>query len=277
MNKIQQFFSWFSKQKIVVKAAIGCSGIILLCCLCTVTISIISPSTPTPESQNTSVANVISTPTIPQAEKTADNATKLPTDSPAPTDTSAPTNTPAPTETETPTLPPATQTAVAIAVSKTSAAATRYTSQTVVAANTTATAAQRSSNITATASSVAATKTQQSANAQATKDAKAATATYLAEFTYINYRELRDYADQHIGEKVCVRGRVFNILPPDVLQMYFAGTYDALYVEFADSFTGIYENDAITVCGTVFGSYSFQNAMGATISQPAIYEAFLRE
>jgi hypothetical protein len=277
MNKIQQFFSWFSKQKFVVKGAIGCSVLLFLCCVCGGTISVLSPSTPTPKAQDTNIATVVSTPSVSQGEIPASTATNIPLDTPTSSTTPAPTVTPAPTETETPMPPPATQTAIAIAISKTSVAATKYASQTLVAANTTATAIQRANNITATAFSVAAAKTQQAAYVQATKDAKAATATYLAQYTFIEYRELRDYADQHADEKVCVRGRVFNIVPPDVLQMYFAGTYDALYVEFADSFTSIYENDTITVCGTVYGNYSFQNAMGATISQPAIYEAFLRQ
>ena len=148
-------------------------------------------------------------------------------------------------------------------------------SQTAVAAAATATRAQYAANVTATAQAVGATATRRSAQATQTREAKAATADFLAQFVDIDYRELRDYAPAHKGEKVCIRGRVFNIAGSDTLQMYFAGTYDAAYIEFDKPFTGIYENSSIRVCGIVFGEYSFQNAMGATISQPALHMAFI--
>ncbi len=47
MQTIQQFPSWFSKQKLSGKVAIGCAGIFMLCCLCSVPYAILNPSTPT--------------------------------------------------------------------------------------------------------------------------------------------------------------------------------------------------------------------------------------
>jgi hypothetical protein len=55
MQTIQQFPSWFSKQKLSGKVAIGCAGLFTLCCLCSVPIAILNPATPTPEAANTSV------------------------------------------------------------------------------------------------------------------------------------------------------------------------------------------------------------------------------
>lgn len=49
MQAIQQFPSWFSKQKPSGKVAIGCASLFILCCLCSVPIAILSPSNPTPE------------------------------------------------------------------------------------------------------------------------------------------------------------------------------------------------------------------------------------
>ena len=236
--------------------------ILVFGCLCFVLIAILNPSTPTPKVSNTSVAEAESTPIV--------TVTEIPTNIPA-------TNTLEPTKTATPTLIPETATAIAQNTIQAQATLDQIASQTAISVNATATRAQKVINITATAQSVIESKTQQAIDAQSTKIAQAATATYLAEFTNIDYRELRDYADQHVGEKVCVRGRIFNIVSSDALQMYFAGTYDAIYIAFKDSFSGIYENDTITVCGTVYGFYSFQNALGATISQPAIFDVFLRQ
>jgi len=98
MQAIQKFTTWFSKQKFFGKAAIGCSGLIILLCLCSVPVAILSPSTPTPEISNTSVANVESTSEPAPTEKPADVATIAPTDTPFPTET------PLPTETQNPNL-----------------------------------------------------------------------------------------------------------------------------------------------------------------------------
>ncbi len=206
----------------------------------------------------------------------AATATPIPaTFTPAATPTPRPTTTPTATPTATPTLVPETATAMAQETAAAQATLDRAASQTAVAAASTATRAAYAEGVTATAKAAGATQTRRAAQATQTREAKAATADYLAQFVDIDYRELRDYPDQHEGEKVCVRGRVFNIAGSDTLQMYFAGTYDALYVEFEDDFTGIYENSTIRVCGIVYGEYSFQNALGATVSQPAIYLAFI--
>jgi len=92
MQTIQQFPSWFSKQKLSGKVAIGCAGIFMLCCLCSVPYAILSPSTPTPIAQNTSVAQVESSPIAAQTESVAE---VLPTDTPEPTNTPLP---PTPTQ-----------------------------------------------------------------------------------------------------------------------------------------------------------------------------------
>ncbi len=63
MQTIQQFPSWFSKQKLSGKVAIGCSGIFMLCCLCSVPYAILSPATPTSTPVPTSTPIPTSTPT----------------------------------------------------------------------------------------------------------------------------------------------------------------------------------------------------------------------
>jgi hypothetical protein len=94
MQTVQQISTWFSKQKLIAKVAIGCSSLFMLCCICSVPIAILSPSTPTPNANNTSVAEVVSTPAIVQTEKPTGIPTIAPTDIPLPTDTPLPPPTP---------------------------------------------------------------------------------------------------------------------------------------------------------------------------------------
>jgi hypothetical protein len=86
MQLIKRFFTWFSdtfrKQGIIGKVVLAGVTLFVLCCLCSVPIAIMSPSTPTPETGtvNTAVAeiNQASTPNVPT------NAPK-PTNTPQPT------------------------------------------------------------------------------------------------------------------------------------------------------------------------------------------------
>jgi K+-transporting ATPase c subunit len=126
-----------------------------------------------------------------------------------------------------------------------------------------------------------ATKTQQAiinatkgADATATKAAAYAQATKMAQYQDITNKELQSYAEQHTGEKVRIKGRVFNIVGTTELQMYYGWTYDAVFVRTAASFTGLYENNFITVYGTVGGNECFKNAYNADICQPLIEDAF---
>ena len=96
MQTIQRFSTWFSKQKLVGKLAIGISSGVLLCCLCSIPLVILSPSTPTLTVNNTSVANVESTLSPVSTEKPADVATIAPTNIPVPTSSPLPTETPNP-------------------------------------------------------------------------------------------------------------------------------------------------------------------------------------
>jgi hypothetical protein len=49
MQAIQQFPTWFSKQKLIGKLTIGCGGLFLLLCVCSSLTAVFRPSTPTPE------------------------------------------------------------------------------------------------------------------------------------------------------------------------------------------------------------------------------------
>lgn len=59
METVQQSSTWFSKQGLFVKVAIGCSGLFVLCCLCSIPIAIFSPAAPTPTPVPTSTPTPI--------------------------------------------------------------------------------------------------------------------------------------------------------------------------------------------------------------------------
>lgn len=98
MKTIQQFPSWFSKQKLSGKLAIGCVGLFIVFCLCGFVISILSPSKPASEAA--------STPMDVSSLQTAAFNTALAGINQA-TATSAPTNTPEATNTPLPPTPTA--------------------------------------------------------------------------------------------------------------------------------------------------------------------------
>lgn len=106
--------------------------------------------------------------------------------------------------------------------------------------------------------------------------AQAATATYIGSFNLIDFRELRDYPANHIGEKVCLRGRVFNVNPPTEFQMYVGDTYDDAYIVTDTEFSKLYQDDLVYICGISADNKTFQNALGAQVSTPLIEHAFFR-
>jgi hypothetical protein len=73
---------------------------------------------------------------------------------------------------------------------------------------------------------------------------------------------------------VKIKGRVFNIVGNDEFQMYYGWTFDAIYVVTKASFSGLYEDDYVTIYGIVDGENCFQNAYNAEICQPLIIDAF---
>ena len=106
--------------------------------------------------------------------------------------------------------------------------------------------------------------------------AQAATATYIGSFNLIDFRELRDYPANHIGEKVCLKGRVFNVNPPTEFQMYVGDTYDDAYIVTEAEFSKLYQDDLVYICGISADNKTFTNALGAQVSTPLIEHAFFR-
>jgi hypothetical protein len=105
-------------------------------------------------------------------------------------------------------------------------------------------------------------------------ESKRATATEVASYKGIFVKDLATYADNHIGERIKMYVVVFNINGDTELQGYMNGTYEPLYVVMAEPFDDIYENNGITVYGTVAGEECGENAFGAEICQPMIVDSF---
>jgi hypothetical protein len=192
------------------------------------------------------IKTVIPTLQSTQTPLPTDTATLTPTKTLTPTRTPTNTKTPTPTKTDTPTpLPPATQTAIAVAAKKTQVMLYALATQTARAANLTATA-----------------------------NAKSRWATQIAPYEKIDFRELLNYPNNHIGEKIVINGRVFNIVGDNEFQMYYDWSYDAIYVKIKSTLSGLYEDNYITVYGTIGGEECFDNAYGAQICQPLLEDAF---
>lgn len=122
--------------------------------------------------------------------------------------------------------------------------------------------------LTATASE--ATKQAKSYQSTAAQAAKIATATYVAEFKEVPWRELSTYPDNFLGKMIIVRGRVFNVVSETEFQMYFAGTYEAVYVVMDEPYSDIFKNDAVTIYGLGLGKMCGTNAFGGQICQPGV-------
>lgn len=92
-------------------------------------------------------------------------------------------------------------------------------------------------------------------------------------YSTIDIRELESYANNHIGERVRLRGQVFNI-GDDYYQIWVDKPGSYLDVAVIITYigivppAGIYEDTYITVYGVVMGTMEGTNAFGGTIRQP---------
>jgi hypothetical protein len=216
-------------------------------------VSVIILSSCSPEPQVSDIQTAIAETSVAQPTLTF-TSSPLPTSTNTlnPTDTSTSTMTLTPTSTDTATpVPPATLTQQVHDATQTQKFEI-------------ATMTQVAKNQYATVTSVMKTSTAKARNA---------TATEIASYEDIYWKDLATYPYDYLGQKVVVRGRIFNVLG-NIIQIYFAGTYEALYVTLQKNASGIYENDTVTVYGIVGGEECFENAYGAEICQPSLEDAW---
>lgn len=141
----------------------------------------------------------------------------------------------------------------------------------------TATVKARTMFRTATAEARSVTATAAAESRAATAEARDSEIRTFAKYLPIELKPLLDYPDVYAGQLVVFSGRVFNVVPGsnDVFQMFVAGTYDALLVETAESFTDLYEDDTVFVYGEVEGEQCFDNSQGNEVCQPKIKDAYV--
>ena len=169
----------------------------------------------------------------------------------AQSDTATPTTVPSPTSTPRP--------------SATSTATYLPETATLISANMTSTEA---------ASIVTATHEAYWQPFTATAEEKSAYATRIAQYGTISRNELVTYSDNHIGESIVVKGRVFNINNTTEIQIWLDLSYDPMFILFDEPISGVYEDDWITVYGIVSGEVCGTNAFGGQVCQPSLIADF---
>lgn len=94
MMVVRRFSSWYSRQKISGKLAVGCGGLLLLCCVCSVPITILNPS-PVTENKSAEVIEAPESPTelVPLASPPTDTTTPTKAPQATPTKTASPSTT----------------------------------------------------------------------------------------------------------------------------------------------------------------------------------------
>ncbi len=93
-------------------------------------------------------------------------------------------------------------------------------------------------------------------------------------YSEIPVKELVTYPEKHEGEKVKVRGRVFNVNSDTEFQMWLGWTYEAVYIVMEKPYDDIYEDEWVTVYGTILGEHCGTNAYGGNVCQPLILGDF---
>lgn len=97
----------------------------------------------------------------------------------------------------------------------------------------------------------------------------------VADYVEINWRELVENAEDHLGEKVIVRGDVFNIVSEYEFQFVFAGTFREYgYVKMEEAFGDLYEYPSfpnfVTVYGEVGGYECYESILSKEVCPPLI-------
>lgn len=109
---------------------------------------------------------------------------------------------------------------------------------------------------------------------QKTQESYKATQSFYASYETVNQKDFLTYPDKYDGKKISAKCRIFNVADIYTIQCYFPYTYEAFYVEMAESFDDLYEDEHLTIYGNGSGEKCFTNTMGNQVCQPLITDAF---
>jgi uncharacterized membrane protein SpoIIM required for sporulation len=97
------------------------------------------------------------------------------------------------------------------------------------------------------------------------------TANYVA----VPEKDFTTYPYSYEGNKITFNCRVFNVLSTDQFQCYIGDeSYDAVFVIAAREYSGLYDDDKITVYGIGDGEHCGKNALGGQVCSPLVRDAF---
>jgi hypothetical protein len=97
---------------------------------------------------------------------------------------------------------------------------------------------------------------------------------FTAQYTPIDYRNLRDAPTACNGQKIRTRVRVTNILTDITVLGYFTNTTDPLYVELNHTVTGLAVNDSLLVYGVCKG-FKIVPMNGVSLALPFVTDAYI--
>ena len=116
------------------------------------------------------------------------------------------------------------------------------------------------------------TKTQIS-QVESSQTAIIITQDYRVQFKQIDTRELVSYTDNHAFEAVYFPCKVFKVNNDRDYQCFVNG-FDPVFVTSEYAYSGLYEDDQITVFGTIKGTKCGTNSLGGQVCMPHVIEAF---
>jgi hypothetical protein len=103
-------------------------------------------------------------------------------------------------------------------------------------------------------------------------EADQATKTFFAGYGKIDPGELISYADKHVGDRVEITGSAFNVTSK-AMSILLKPSYKAVIIVFASEQHSIYNDDIVTVYGTVGGFYTGKNTLGGDATEPYLTSA----
>jgi len=96
----------------------------------------------------------------------------------------------------------------------------------------------------------------------------------MASYGTIPSYEFVTYSENYIGKKIVIHGEVFNVFNGNILQVWVDGSYNSMIVILRSKASGVYDNDNITIYGTVREKYCYTTMLNVHTCDPTVDNAF---